>query len=431
MVSFMKKFFVPIHRKNSVKAVNSITQLKRDKNSSVKYAEHKDKSSFSLEYADRDKEQNEGEEQFESDTLELHNESFLHTWTKRIIGWADQNGIAEYHFDPIENCYTGVPRSEETLLSLRELFITHCSVKRFPIEFCYLTGLKKITLKNSKLKKIPKFIFTIKGLESLTLCNGHITKIPKEILKLYNLKSLTINGNAIKNIPPFISSFRYLELLDVSNNAIRKIDSKLLKYINIEELNFAGNHFGDGSALLSDSSQRLSDSVEEKQPRKIFQKPIHQLITLGKQKSANMLQGKPSSYLGKFKNRYHSIPKSVEQCKDEKYVEYLDLSNNNLSSLPACVSHLKKLKTLNVSYNSLKVIPHEITQLKALEVLMIMNNQLESFNYEAVQELPNLREVRVINNPTMKISEKAQAFIDGSQGRITFSFTSEESAGKP
>jgi GTPase SAR1 family protein len=67
----------------------------------------------------------------------------------------------------------------------------------------------------------------------------------------------------------------------------------------------------------------------------------------------------------------------IEQAAKEKVTE-LDLSNNQLSSLPPEISQLSNLTTLYLSNNQLGSLPPEISQLSNLTTLYLHNNPLTS-----------------------------------------------------
>jgi hypothetical protein len=72
-------------------------------------------------------------------------------------------------------------------------------------------------------------------------------------------------------------------------------------------------------------------------------------------------------------------------------LEVLDLSNNQISTLPEEVSLLPKLKTLNLDANQLGIIPDAICKLAALEMLSVNENFL--------QEIPST----ICNISTLKV----------------------------
>jgi|CXWL01.1.fsa_nt_gi Leucine-rich repeat (LRR) protein len=86
-----------------------------------------------------------------------------------------------------------------------------------------------------------------------------------------------------------------------------------------------------------------------------------------------------------------SVPKAIFEKVD---LESLNLSHNKLTgSLPAEVRNLQNLKNLDLSSNSFTGVPAEIGQLKNLEILNLSNNKLTGLPYE----LGNLSRLRILN----------------------------------
>lgn len=80
-------------------------------------------------------------------------------------------------------------------------------------------------------------------------------------------------------------------------------------------------------------------------------------------------------------------------------LERMDLSNNQLRLLPDPVFALTKLTHLDLSQNALTTISERIQELSALEVLDLRQNQLTQLPEQALDALPQLREIRVSGNP--------------------------------
>jgi len=94
----------------------------------------------------------------------------------------------------------------------------------------------------------------------------------------------------------------------------------------------------------------------------------------------------------------------------------LNLSYNQLSSLPAEIGKLVNLHTLYVDNNQLSSLPAEIGNLVNLKYLYLSNNQLSSLQSE-IGELVNLQYLYLHNNqlsslPAEILKIKEKIFID-------------------
>ncbi|EMN29254.1 leucine rich repeat protein [Leptospira interrogans serovar Pyrogenes str. L0374] len=68
------------------------------------------------------------------------------------------------------------------------------------------------------------------------------------------------------------------------------------------------------------------------------------------------------------KGHYQNLTKALKNPTD---VQTLDLSNNQLITLPKEIGQLKELEWLSLSKNQLKTLPKEIETLKKLEELFL------------------------------------------------------------
>ena len=92
---------------------------------------------------------------------------------------------------------------------------------------------------------------------------------------------------------------------------------------------------------------------------------------------------------GIYFNQLTSLP--AEIGKLEKLKSF-DLSDNQLTSIPAEFENLEKLKYLNLYNNELTSLPAEFGKLKKLEELDLRNNPIPKEEIEKLKELlPNCK----------------------------------------
>ncbi|MBG1240332.1 COR domain-containing protein, partial [Nostoc sp. NZL] len=94
-------------------------------------------------------------------------------------------------------------------------------------------------------------------------------------------------------------------------------------------------------------------------------------------------------------NQLSSLPPEFVQLTN---LQTLYLSNNQLSSLPPEIVQLTNLQTLDLSSNQLSSLPPEIGQLTNLQTLDLSSNQLGSLPPE-IGQLTNLQTLYLSNNP--------------------------------
>jgi len=96
------------------------------------------------------------------------------------------------------------------------------------------------------------------------------------------------------------------------------------------------------------------------------------------------------------------LPESIDQLK---YLQTLDLRNNNLTELPESIGNLEFLEELILHDNALKFIPESIGNLKNLILLHLDNNSLTSLP-DTICNLKTWYPIGLSNNKIASLSEK-------------------------
>jgi len=96
------------------------------------------------------------------------------------------------------------------------------------------------------------------------------------------------------------------------------------------------------------------------------------------------------------------LPESIDQLK---FLQTLDLRNNNLTELPESIGNLEFLEELIVHDNELRFIPESIGNLKNLGLLHLDNNELTTLP-ETICNLKTWYPIGLSNNKIASLSEK-------------------------
>ncbi|MBU1626969.1 GTP-binding protein [bacterium] len=88
-----------------------------------------------------------------------------------------------------------------------------------------------------------------------------------------------------------------------------------------------------------------------------------------------------------------------------KYLQYLDMTLNKITSIPDDIEDLNNLEILDLSENLLTSIPDNIGNLKNLQLLNLGDNILSTLP-DSLYELNNLKEIDLYCNELISISEK-------------------------
>jgi internalin A len=100
-------------------------------------------------------------------------------------------------------------------------------------------------------------------------------------------------------------------------------------------------------------------------------------------------------------NQLTTLPEAIAQLSN---LSGLDLSGNQLTTLPEAIAQLSNLRVLYLRNNQLTTLPEAIAQLSHLRVLYLRNNQLTTLP-EAIAQLSNLRELDLSDNQLTTLPE--------------------------
>ena len=74
------------------------------------------------------------------------------------------------------------------------------------------------------------------------------------------------------------------------------------------------------------------------------------------------------------------------QVQNLQNLEWLDLSHNQFTGVPAEIGQLSKLQHLDLSYNQITGLPYELGNLKNLETLILTGNDYSVHDLDVIRE---------------------------------------------
>ena len=234
----------------------------------------------------------------------------------------------------------GLPEVLENRGSLFELFLDGTAIKELPSSIQHLSGLVLLNLRECKsLAILPHSICKLKSLQTRILFGcSKLDNLPKGLGSLQGLEKLEAAGIAIKELPPFISLLENLEVL--SFEGFKGLESKPRDWL----LSFQ---------LL---------------PTEIPRSGVLQLPSFFGLRSLRKLN------LSDYNILEGAIPSDFSSLCS---LEYLDLSRNNLVTLPASLNQLSQLKGLRLGYckrlQSLPELPSSIEEIDAHDCTVLEN----------------------------------------------------------
>lgn len=169
-----------------------------------------------------------------------------------------------------------------------------------------------------------------------------------EINRLLNLRTLDLSKNKLNVLSARLSTLTNLKSLNVENNCLH-ILQPITKLKNLQTLSAGKNNLGI-------AKKDLKNTHEQQQPLPSLPTSLKQI-----QLSAN---------------KFDSIPKQIMSNSLTKLIK-LDLSYNNIASVPPLISTLSSLTELNLSHNLIPSLCPEISQLTNLKSLSLEYNAIQ------------------------------------------------------
>ncbi|XP_008059162.1 leucine-rich repeat-containing protein 40 isoform X3 [Carlito syrichta] len=257
-----------------------------------------------------------------------------------------------------DNQLTSLPSAIRDLENLQKLNVSHNKLKLLPEEITNLRNLKFLYLQHNELACISEGFEQLANLEDLDLSNNRLTTVPASFSSLSGLVRLNLSSNQLKSLPTEISKMKRLKHLDCNANLLETIPPELTGMESLELLYLRRNklHF-----LPEFSSCRLL-------------KELH----LG-ENQIEMLGAEHLTHLNSIlvldlrDNKLKSVPDEIVLLQS---LERLDLSNNDISSLPYSLGNLP-LKFLALEGNPLRTIRREIINKGTQEVLKYLRSKIK------------------------------------------------------
>lgn len=185
------------------------------------------------------------------------------------------------------------------------------------------------------------------NLQSLSLNKTSIS-IHSEIWGISSLKTINLHHTTNADLPPEIGNLHNLKVLDIEKADVQSLPGEIGKLVNLSQLIIVYN---TKTVTIPPEIGRLSNL---------------KVLTIRRNTGTNLPDSLPDG------------------------IEYLDLSDNNITRLQFPFSKLARLKSLNLANNNLTELPQGIDSLSELEYLNIGGNNIKKSEVESLKKhFPN------------------------------------------
>nr|XP_023018439.1 protein phosphatase PHLPP-like protein [Leptinotarsa decemlineata] len=290
------------------------------------------------------------------------------------------------------------PDNNTNLQSVKHLNLNGLCNRRQETGVCYneeivLTGesietlneLQVLSLRSNGIQNFPCSILQLVTLVTLDLSDNNLLTLPPEINQLRNLQELVLDQNLLSVLPATLWDLKFLKILRLANNrlavppdkvldmrtlVLTEPDGKTEDSRGLTTLNLRGNKL-KGHIILGNYGVRLKSLILSHPPVGLRHLDI--------------------SY-----NDLESLPDWLSSCKE---LGSLFASNNSLLSLPDHLfcNEMPLLHTLQLAYNQLQYLP--ILQKKLpVQEFFLQNNSLSSIPEDFFKYVPDIRVLNLSNN---------------------------------
>jgi len=210
------------------------------------------------------------------------------------------------------------------------------------------------------------------GEKSLNLSWKKLTEIPEEVYQLTHLEDLYLRNNGIKVIPEKLYNLPQLHRLDIRWNPIQQladINGLILDYdiFLAQRVHLTPAHI-IGLRLKPISNKIIEDLISLPQLT-LLDLTWNQLNTLPDEIAK-------LSQLTSLDLRYNQLNILPESIMNLTQLLFLDLRYNRLNTLPDALLQLSQLTSLSLGYNQLSILPKSLSNLSQLTSLDLGYNQL-------------------------------------------------------
>ena len=287
--------------------------------------------------------------------------------------------------------------------------------------FKNLTNIFELNLNRTAIDSLYHDVFeNAKKMTKLDLSHNFIDSIDENAWNgLVSLRELNLSNNILRYLPSRrFKGLPDLEVLDLSHTQITNVNNGLLGGLKkLKKLRISGNRMFSvqRSALDSDqqlehlkfldlSSNNLGNTEDDLASEFFSSAPNLEVLDL----RHNIINGLKENHFQNLTRLriVHLSSANLRRLGDKAFywpaLEYLDLSNNQLESLPN-LSGSANLRFLGLSNNQLTMIEHKAVSSLNLNYLDLSKNRLGAISSSAFQS-SKVRQLKLANNRHLNVS---------------------------
>ena len=229
-----------------------------------------------------------------------------------------------------DNNISVLPDDIGALENLTKLNLSHNKISFLPLGFYNLKNLRVLNLNHNELNEINEDIGSLDMLDILDLAHNKLMEFPSSIGSLTRVTNFNASHNNLESLPGEISLMRSVNCLELSHNSLKEVTDTLQELHNLERLYLQHNKLK--AMPLLKNCQHLKEvylgfnQIEELTDVDLENMPNVKMIDL----------------------RENKIPLLPDEIINLQGLERLDVSNNDLATLPFSLGEQKSNVTIFV-----------------------------------------------------------------------------------
>nr|XP_021192655.2 leucine-rich repeat protein soc-2 homolog [Helicoverpa armigera] len=268
----------------------------------------------------------------------------------------------------------------------------------------FMANITDLDLSNGKISSLDENMKLPHNILHLKLSHNKLTKVPPGVLNLDNLKSLDLSFNSIEFFNDKPSFCHSLEWLNLTNNNLKgpplwvwKENPKKLVYMNLSNNENICQSFENG---YLEEIVKINISVEEIDVHNCRLSKYVKFMSTFSQAKVVILGNEDYSH---NKNNLDHLPcAGLDECHQ---IEKLNLINTQLYHINSSVDVYKNLKELNLSQNNISSLPDEFGNLMSLETCILSCNNI-LYLPDTMYKLKKLITLKLDDNKLCMLPEK-------------------------
>ena len=364
----------------------------------------------------------------------LKNLTLLYIWNNQITVIPPEIGELQNLIDfRLHNNQTkAIPETIGNLQNLVYLSLSYNDLATLPEGIWKLKKLKFLWLHENELTELPAELANLEGLIELDAGNNKITALPKTIGQLQQLKTINLQNNNLTELPEEIAQIQTLNEIDLENNKITSLpiamrDMEGLQYVYTEDNDFSEAELQKNKEMFGDeiitTKPTIAYNIENKYSKDTLDYLPDDIEKYTNLKSIDLIEERIRDW-NTVMRKLSKLPILTEIKVDydafmqihDKYKNLITGIKSNVNrEIPSIILLQLQLTYLDLSYNELTSLPKELEALTELESINLIGTDIKNWNKTMLllNKLPKLKEIKVNYYDFENISFKYQSSITG------------------